>query len=416
MGALVALTFSCSFDSSLPSVPADATRPGADAAGPGIDASNPDIDASNPGIDAPGCQGWTYMPEHFDPCTVVQPTGALILVAGNFTYNTDDGSLTGPGGPANPPHELLSLNPEVRLIALNELQIRADATLRVEGMRPLLIASWGDIIISGTLDVSSTLGDPGAGSNPTECNARAPSAGQQDDDGGGGGGGGGFASDGGDGGDGGGFGAKGVKGVKVSSTPNNILGGCDGAPGGDGDRLGGGAGFAGPGGGAIYLAAQNSITVSGLSGAGLIKAGGAGGGGADGDRLGNDQSRRSGGGGGGSGGYIGLEAPTLTVENGSILVANGGGGGGGCNNNKAGDGQDGQDDATAASGGPRETADAGDGGDGGFSLQGDADSGLSATFNRGGGGGGGGVGFIIMHTPSFDDQGATFSPLPQVNP
>lgn len=423
--AIAVLAMSCTFNNGgTPADPDDVDAaqpggdggPGTDGGNPGIDGGNPGTDGGNPGIDAPmpidamGCQGWTYDPEHFDPCTVIQPTANLILNAGDYTYNTDDGSLM---GATAPPTEVLALVPEVRLIAINRLEIQSGATLRVIGSRPLLIAAWEQISVSGTIDVSSSLGAPGAGSNPMDCNASAPGAGTQGEAGGGGGGGGGFGGDGGAGGDGnegdgsGDDGAKGAKGSKVS-TPNNIRGGCDGATGAAGDRNNG-AGAGGPGGGALYLAANNVITVDGL-----VNASGAGGEGATGDIGGGGQTRRSGGGGGGSGGYIALEATTVTAESGAFIVANGGGGGGGCNGGDGQDGEDGREDGTQASGGPKEGGDSGAGGNSGFSGQPDANDGdPNGGGNGGGGGGGGGVGHIIVHSMSFDNQGATISPTPQ---
>ena len=75
-------------------------------------------DAAPNAPDAPaGCSGWGYAPLHFDPCLIQQPTGSLsLLVAGGtYTYNTDDGTLSGPGVTA-PATEVLLLNPPVRVI------------------------------------------------------------------------------------------------------------------------------------------------------------------------------------------------------------------------------------------------------------------------------------------------------------
>ena len=65
---------------------------------------------------------------------------------------------------------------------------------------PLMVASWDNIDIQGTLDVSSTRLQPGAGANPATCGSSTGGAGLvAGDASGGGGGGGALRGDGGEG-------------------------------------------------------------------------------------------------------------------------------------------------------------------------------------------------------------------------
>jgi len=374
-------------------------RTSADAEARPVDAA-PAQDA--PTDAPPVCSGWGYNPLHFDPCLIVEPSGPLVLMpASSYTYNTDDGTLSGPGV-ANPATEVLTtVSPSVRVIVVGRLEIPADTTLRVIGAMPLVVASWDDIDILGTLDVSSSRTELGAGADSATCGGSTGGTGTADSKGGGGGGGGALGGDGGAGaiGGNGGGGAAGAKGVKVG-TPTNIRGGCAGGSGGSGG-VPGDPGDGGGGGGAVYLAAQNDILV-----AGLLHAGGAGGEGADGTA-----GARAAGGGGGSGGYLGLEAPTVTLAVSAVLAANGGGGGGGCDIAVAGNGDNGPATDTPAAAGGTGTGNGGNGGAGGILGNLDGSIGLSLFSDRGAGGGGGGVGFIIVNSSGLIDQGATVSPL-----
>ncbi len=394
--AAIALA-SCQFDRGA-SVGVGDAAPDADANAPDADPNVPDADPNV--ADAPAvCSGWGYDPIHFDPCMIEEPTGPLSLMAAStYTYNTDDGTLMGPGAIAPATEVLTMLDPDVRVIIVERLEIPADTTLKVVGAMPLVVASWDDIDIQGTLDVSSSRALPGAGADPATCGIATGNPGLVAANGsGGGGGGGGLGGDGGDGATvpGGGGGDGGDQGVKIG-TPANIRGGCGGGRGGGN---GGGGGDGGPGGGALYLAAQNNILVSGV-----LHAGGAGGEGGDGT-----VGVRSGGGGGGSGGYLGLEAPTVTFSSNAVLAANGGGGGGGTDITHAGNGNPGPAaDAPAAAGGAGDGS-GGIGGTGAILGTADGSVGIPGTGSRGAGGGGGGLGFIIVNSSDFIDQGAKLS-------
>jgi hypothetical protein len=379
----------------------------ADPNAPDADPNAPDADPAALPDATPACALWQAI--HFDVCILDEPIGGLNpMLDGTFTYDTTSGELRGPADGLLPhTSQILALTPPVRAIVVDSFKLGPLATLVVTGTHPLLIASWDEIEIEGTLDVSSPRGGQlGAGANPDSCGDSTGDPGDTDNEGGGGGGGGGLGGDGGDGGDGddgseGGDG--GSKGDKLDATPSNIRGGCSGGGGGDGTNVGGGN--RGGGGGAVYLVAQNNITV-----AGILHAGGAGGEGGDGD-LGP----RPAGGAGGSGGYIGLEAATVTLTASAVLAANGGGGGGGANNNQGGNGDDGPPtDGPAAQGGTGE-GNGGDGGDGGIQGSLDGGNGQRGATDRGGGGAGGGVGFIIVNSANFIPSTAKLSP-PAIQP
>jgi hypothetical protein len=245
------------------------------------------------------------------------------------------------------------------------------------GSLPLVLVATDSITINGLLDGrSATGGQPGPGSNPSECGSLTASDGANDTTrvGGGGGAGGSFAIAGG----GGGSGAGGIAaaGVPIAVQPGTVLrGGCNGGTGGTGSSSYPIAG--GPGGGAIYLVARNTITLTGTLTA-------SGGGGTGGDSL-------AGGGGGGAGGMIILDAPMLSIGASAAILANGGGGGaGGGTTANGGNGGDAVAVASPAVGGTADLS-AGHGGNGGYGTTAAA---AGAMGTSGGGGGGGGVGVI----------------------
>ncbi|RMH42012.1 MAG: hypothetical protein D6689_09450 [Deltaproteobacteria bacterium] len=395
--------FACHFDPSAAGIAGDGGEPPADAA-PGA----PDA--------AAGC-AWGYMPVHFDPCSPAtpEPDGPLMLtLPGTYVYDTDTGVLTAPGGGASVPAS--SDLGGVRAVWVRGLMVGAAARLRAVGSAPLLIASFGDIDVVGTIDASSGFDGSGyvrgAGANSSACPASPPDPGATcAQHGGSGGGGGAFGGDGGRGGEGGdtrdcggGFPdgiPGGAGGVAVAAPPEMLRGGCagaDGAANNDGfDTYGRG----GPGGGAVHLAARDALRVTGR-----VLAGGAGGG--------PGTGHRAGGGGGGSGGMIGLEGGTVTIGPLAVVAANGGGGGGGCDGNRAEPGEDGGAGARRADGGDGEGK-GGRGGTGGALANPDGED--APVAERGGGGGGGGAGVIVLYGPAAPaiDGAAVVSPAPIVD-
>ena len=361
------------------------------------------------GADAPAvCATWH--PHHFDPCMIPAPSTGLDL-AGAWTFSTDSGELTGPsslpapaGGPLTQTDGTMAY-----IISIQSLTVEPTGSLRVIGGKPLIVASWGDIAIDGSIDAGSTAGQAGAGSSPSECTATgvgtgvnaAPSGGS------GGGGGGGFHGTGGTGGTGdnpaccaGGAGGGAI------TTPTVVIGGCTGGASGQAGAGDPGAMTAistgGAGGGAIQLTSMTKVTVSGT-----VTSGGEGGGGAP-------TGSACGGGGGGAGGFVGFDAAMIDLD-GATIAANGGGGGGSAPFAGTGaPGQDGQPSATQATGGAMSTcSEAGMLGGAGATL--DGASSTNMVVSCGGAGGGGGVGYILTWGAATT-AGATISPPVQAGP
>jgi hypothetical protein len=374
--------------------------------------------------DASGAPGFcaTWHPQLVEPCSLGAPLPALRLAARAYRYDTSmmDGVLTD-GGRVLAAGVLRTLDgAEVAVLSVESLAIDAGAAITVEGRRPLLVVSWSTIEIAGTVDAGSHLGITdapahiartvtfGAGADE-RC---ATGLGQPGMDaaasaGSGGGGGGGHHGVGGSGAKGGDAMAVGGGGGAMAAAPT-LRGGC---PGGDSGAAGpvanlpstqGTRAEGGSGGGAIHLVAHEAIT---LAGAGAISASGAGGAGAP-------LRSACGGGGGGSGGYIGLEAPVVTIS--GTLSANGGGGGGGGGATTAGnDGADGKADLVAAPGGEPSASCGASGGAGSSSSDLGGASASPGTCG-GGGGGGGASGHIVVASPAFTTTGtAKISPAAQ---
>lgn len=403
-------------------------------AGGVVDDARPEVIPDVADAPAELCLSWT--PRHFTPCDVGAPMPGPDLASPQapYTYDTTTlgGVLTDKDGVVVLSSPVVVTQPdatEVAVLNVEELVVPAGVTIRVVGPKPLLVASWSTIEIAGTLDAGSTTAEvdntnnahidgpvrTGAGANPAGCGAAVGNAGAAGVSSGGSGGGGGGALRG--GGGGGAIGDTSMRpggpgGTAVASTPVTIRGGC----------AGGASGVAGPaavqapatsasvsvggrGGGALELAARQAIT---LQASALVNAGGAGGAGAP-------YGSACGGGGGGSGGYVGLDAPMVTVA--GTIAANGGGGGG--SSPYAGEGNQGANasDAQQAAGGAVHGGAtcglAGAAGAAGGTL-----SGISATGNDscGGGGGGGGAGFVLVWSPAFDKTGATVSPMELIDP
>lgn len=357
----------------------------------------PDDGAADDGatIDAPECDAWNA--QHFEPCQLASPSACLDLeLAGSYVYDSDTRTLTDPSG-AVIAHTSTDMTDSV-LVSVDCLRVGVSSTLRAIGTRPLIVASWSTIEITGLVDVSSSTSGAGAGANASAC--ALAQVGENDPGGAGGGGGGAFQGAGGKGGDGdsnqnaGNDGiALGGLGASAASLPVSVRGGCPGANGGEGTP--GVHGDGGAGGGAIQLTARIGIRVDGT-----IHAGGQGG-------IGKVTD--AGGGGGGSGGYIGLDAPTIDLRDG-VLAANGGAGsGGGDDSNLGVAGEDGRVVAIAALGGIGGLPGGTDGGDGGYG--GTLDGELVTAFNTGaGGGGGGGAGYILLWGSELDTTGAVVTP------
>ena len=362
----------------------------------------PDVDVA---VDVSLCTTW--MPRHFDACTIPAPTGPL-NISGDSTFNTDTGMLdaTTPAGASI----TQASGPDVYVLSVDGVTIEATGTLHVIGSKPLIIASWQAASVAGTIDAGSSAMQIGAGSNPATCSATAAQPGQiaVSTGGSGGGGGGGFGGHGGHGGTGDNpQGPLGGAGGASQSVPRVVIGACSGAasgaagPGDSGDPNATSPGGAGAG--AIELASRVSIAITGH-----VRAGGAGGGGAP-------TGSAAGGGGGGAGGYLGFDAATISFD-GATIAANGGGGGGSAPFAGTGmAGQDGQPSAAPAAGGPLSTCSE-PGMAGGAGATPDGASSANPVESCGGAGGGGGVGFVLTWGTVTQSGTPTISPAAQAGP
>jgi hypothetical protein len=371
-------------------------------------------------------------------CGKLQPAGGVlteldlapdarlleIMATAGGEINTDDGSITnvramGIGVKDGIDYERRDVTIPgggTRMIGVfrfGKLTLMGNWTVR--GQHALAIASLGEVVIAGPLDLRGDCvgGDAGPGGTAGAVDdAAEPGGGNGGAESGGdssGGGGGGHGADGGNGGRIAGAGAGTAPGVAWGDAMIAALvgGGGGGGGGGASDGIGGG------GGGAVQIAANGKVSIRIAGATSGINAGGCGGkGGAD------------GGGGGGAGGTILIEAPSVELD-GTYLVVNGGGGGGGGNTSAAGNGASGGWASTPAAGGLKGGGPDGSGGTGGAAGSLKGQNGQD-TVNTGGtdsgGGGGGGVGRIRILTrlpdgvtltagsvvsPTFDETGST---------
>jgi hypothetical protein len=364
-------------------------------------------DASPP--DASVCTTWNA--RHFDACTIPPPSEPLDLT-GDWVFDTDTGTLTPSSGVPIMPAGMMIVQPGgagAYVMSVAGLAIEANGSLRVIGSVPLIVASWQDIAVAGTIDAGSTPAQAGAGASPkATCDPALATSAQPGQiavmtGGSGGGGGGAFGGAGGHGGIGDNpQGPLGGAGGVAQSAPVVVIGGCSGAVSGQagpGDTAGDPTAVspAGIGGGAVELSARVSIRITGH-----VLAGGGGGGGAP-------AGSASGGGGGGAGGYLGFDSPAITWT-GAVVAANGGGGGSsGPFAGTGNPGQDGQPSATGATGGAATScAEAGMVGAAGTTS--DGASSTNPLYSCGGAGGGGGVGFVLTWGQVTQSGAPTISP------
>jgi hypothetical protein len=346
---------------------------------PNVDA--PEIDA--PEIDAPDlCIGEGVR----EVCLAALPTLPLEF-ASSTTLDTSDSTTCTP-----------TTNAQAAgwcVIAGTSLLILNGAQLRMLGNKPVVFATTGDMMIQGSIDVSSRGLATGGGANPSACVAGTNATSGNSS---GGGYGGSFAGRGANGeGNDGGLGGVSPPIATISMTMP-LRGGCAGGPGGpvSGQSAAGGAG-----GGAMALLSRTQIVLTN----GTLNASGMGG------KVGGNV--RQGSGGGGSGGMIVLDAPVISTQ-GASLYANGGGGGEG--NDSANVGMPGSEPlgATMAGMGGFGTTQGGDGGTGSLGANGSAPPMNANASGGGGGGGGGGAGVIISSVLPL--TGANISPLPLGTP
>jgi hypothetical protein len=302
------------------------------------------------------CTPWNTRGGHVQGVCTTSPEPRW-QVSANVTYDTDTGMAIDGASPRS--FTLLQgPYPRLRVISVEDFEVAQGATLRVIGASPLLVLSHSNILVAGTIDVSSKTGEskPGAGGSRASCTAAGNGQGTSEAGGGGGAGLGIGGMNGGIGDQNNAMNAGGTASSSVNRVGRTIFGGCRGGNGGGGTAGGRG----GEGGGALQLTSKVGITIAAT---GTIHAGGMGGRGASGN---------GGGGGGGSGGVIGLDAPMVTTMAGSMLAANGGAGGIGCRDNTSGIGAPGEDgrpiNRIARTGSATSCTDGALGGDGGAQV------------------------------------------------
>jgi hypothetical protein len=341
------------------------------------------------------------------------PVSALIRVSASTSIDTDQGASQPPGlgcVRVSTGNSTVGRN-DVCVLAAASIIVQPGVVLFAHGSIPLALFARS-ITLQGTVDVASHLGRPvGAGSLLAGCvPGKLPT-------GGGGGRGGDGADRGGHGGNDGSAAMTGASGGGSFSFNSLGNGGCGGTQGSVGASSGGSDGgnvTGGAGGGAIWIVSLSSPLI--LDAGAKINASGSGGAG------GKDPGR--GGSGGGAGGLILLQAPSIQLDPGAAVFANGGhgGGGGGANASQLGftGGADGSDPTDPSSGGGGGTGGLdGDGGTG-TAAGGDGGSGYpspirdgkpGASDGHGGGGGGGGPGAIRV-VAATDITGLNVSPPP----
>ncbi|MFZ5470562.1 MAG: hypothetical protein ACOZIN_14090 [Myxococcota bacterium] len=352
-----------------------------------------------------GPRAFSYAPSNFDP-TAIAPSGPLALPACQATFDSDTATfinLSGAGCPSTAPAVMVvdAGVGNIVVLAAQALTIESVSSLNLVGNRAVVLAVYGDAVISGALLANSARLPlrRGAGTNRL-CGAEPGENGTWNQSGGGGGGAGNRTA-GGAGGSGTGSSSPGGAAGQARSAllPVPLRGGCAG---GRGAANGGSFVQGGAGGGALQLSVAGKLTVAGVVSSSAMGGNGSPGMGAA-------------GGGGGSGGTVFLEANELVLSSSARITSNGGAGGGGAENGSAGDGVDGttNSDVPAVGGtGQGRGGSGGQGGAGSSSPTNGADAASCGSCNAGGGGGGGAAGQIFLRSIAVDctKAGALISP------
>jgi len=355
--------------------------------------------------DGGSCLTFPYPPSNFSPVAIADAgIGGDVVLSCNAWFNSTDGGRSWCSGQPLPVVTVAAQDggPDAVVLAMSELTVSGSLTL--VGSRPVILAVWGDVNISGTLSARSAIGvDAGPGSGaPAQCSSGQDGTSTASGGVGSGGGGGGYGATGGNAGDL--TGSGGVAGGNGGGSNGNasiipLRGGCHGGEGGRPNDTSATGGQRGSGGGAVQVSAAGLLLVTGT-----VTASGAGGRGGREDVPGSSSEGGNGGGGGGSGGAVLLEGQDVFIASAARLTANGGGGGEGGDGNSGGNtgnpGGDGQTTAgTAATGGAGAVGCASDGASGGAIAAGAGSAG-NIGYTSGGcatGGGGGGVGRVRVN-------------------
>src|SRR5687768_9854029 len=138
----------------------------------------PELDASTIDvllIDAPAlCTMWDA--RHFDPCMLPAPMGDLNLdgTLSGYSFDTDKPELKGKMNTVIPVATMVmtqTAGPSVLVASVNNFTLTSDATLDINGARPLLIAVWGTANIAGDIDASADFSIAGPGGNAATSTA-----------------------------------------------------------------------------------------------------------------------------------------------------------------------------------------------------------------------------------------------------
>jgi hypothetical protein len=347
----------------------------------------------SPGIPASCAAAFAYTPSNFSPASYTAPPGATTIDCGT-TYSSSTHSFaswcTGQTQPTIVSGVSQTNGPNVDVLVFSGLTIPAGGTLTLTGGNAIILAVYGNAVISGAIHAdgaagassTSNAGASGPGGNYS-CGAHAgQSSGDNNDDSGGGGG----ASANGGAGANGVFGAAGAAGTsRANAAITPLYGGCPGGSSGSWACTTSGGG----GGGAVQISAAGTLTVTGT----ISASGGAGGTSAchmTQSLCGNDYP--GGGGGGGSGGAILLEGQSVTTSGGTVTVSGGAGG-----NPQAGSGVGGKGGTSASPTGQDGTGSAG----------------ACGSVSQAAGGGGGGYGYLRVNG---GQQGPTYSCVTTLSP
>jgi hypothetical protein len=361
-----------------PPVVAEAGAEASTSGGPDAEpAVVPVVDAD---VEAP------IVPSNVDASLFVPDAGNVASIA---KIDTSAGTIDGKSPPAGVSLSFENVGPfGVAVLAVGSLAV--DRDLLVSGSRALVILASGAVTIERVIRVNAAAGTNGPGGYGPGAGPGAGGSGAtgtvNDNSGGGGAG---HGTVGGRGGDGGAS-VSGGDGGAAYELP--LVGGSGG---GRGDPASCTGLVGGAGGGALQIFSRSRIDVAESAG---IHAGGGGG-------SGTATCPSGSGAGGGAGGYILLEAPTITIR--GVVAANGGGGGGGdvYTGPGATQGADGQLLAARALGGSGSQSAGGAGG----SVSGPPGSG-GANTNAAGGGGAPGRIYFHFRGQGVDVDGGVVSP------
>lgn len=377
----------------------------------------PDTDGGNEPVDDGGVSP-------FDPIGPVSPLdlnavglSTPLLKGSEVLVDADRGRIMKDGVELRPSNEDVSVAENragiryeqregLSIFVFASLTIPEGTVFKITGTSPVVLASTGNIIIDGVVDVrpmnpdgalcasqsaGPAAGRGGIGANACGCGTstvlgragEGPGAGQaatQSIPVSGGSGAGHSAT-------GGNAGAGQVDGgVRYGTLEGSALEGGSGGGGGGSVSDNGRGGEGGGGGGALHLVARGAIRVGYGKTLGGINAGGCGGGQ-------NPSGRPSGGGGGGSGGTVVLEASSVQLGPLAAVAANGGGGG-----THYSRGEDGALSAQGARGGGPQSAPPVGGNGGAGDVVAGQPGGVTGSSPAIGAGGGGAAGYIRIRS------------------